>query len=92
MESGEEIMIFKSVTVSYEPVEATNGELEEEQWYWNYNDGELFLLVENNEDSVTIADMTGDIETHQKEGMVFQDDEIGKTIRPVDFDELSVNE
>jgi hypothetical protein len=78
------------VTLNFEPDrdKEPDEELHEEQWYWNYNDGELFLLLENRGDEVTIANMDGSVEFSQKEGTIFQSECIGHEITPVDFSNL----
>jgi hypothetical protein len=59
--------------------------LREEQIYWNMNDGEYFLVIEDRGDEVTIATLhDGSIEIYEKEGMIFNDECVWSAIIPVE--------
>lgn len=74
-----------ALTPQFEHDTSEHDDLREEQWYWNSNDGDLFLLLEDREDEVTIATIDGSVELYPKEDMIFNADQIGKTIHPVTF-------
>jgi hypothetical protein len=85
--------MIDQVTLNFEPDrdKEPDEELHEEQWYWNYNDGELFYLLENREDEVTIIQMDGSVDIYEKEGMIYQSECIGHEIRPVNFEDVDEN-
>ena len=83
--------MLDNINISFEPEWEDDEELQEEQWYWNYNDGELFYLLENREDEVTIIQMDGSVDIYEKEGMIYQSECIGHEIRPVNFEDVDEN-
>jgi len=83
--------MLDNINISFEPEWEDDEELQEEQWYWNYNDGELFYLLENREDEVTIIQMDGSVDIYEKEGMIYQSECIGYEIRPVNFEDVDEN-
>lgn len=67
-------------------------ELKEEQVYWNANDGHMFILLYDQGDAVTIAQLNGEISTWEKEGTIFNDECVGTEILPVEQAHMTVSQ
>lgn len=68
--------------------EASMDQIETEQWYWNFVDGELFCPISVGEREVTVMFDSGAVEMWHRRNSVFEDDALGEDIVPVKLDSV----